>query len=141
MLDPVTAAVVGLTGLSVIRGEQSRKEQKRATRAQQRIQERRNQRQRIQQVRESVIASAQIQQAGATQGIPQASAVKGGVAGVQTQAATNISFINQIESLQQNIQRNLERARTFAGQARTLGQAAEFASGFTAPSPNTKDTV
>lgn len=127
MCDPVTIAIGGLVGGSLIQSERARREQRKATRAQQRIQERRNQRQRLQQIRESQINVAQIEQAGATQGVGTSSSLQGGVAAIQTGTAANVSFINQVESLQQRIQNNLERANRFSGQAQAAASLATLA--------------
>lgn len=121
-----TIAVGTLVGGSIYSSNRARREQRRATRARNRIESRQRQRQTQEQLRASQRATAEIQAGAATQGITDASAVRGGVASVQTQAAENISFINQIDSAQQEIQSTLERANRYQFIAQTAAQAASL---------------
>lgn len=121
----VISAVSTVAGLEQSR--QARKRQDRASRAAQRVAERRSTRERLEQIRAAQISSAQVEAQAGTQGTLESSAVQGGIAGIQTGAAQNIAFINQIGSLQQEQQRNLERARAFAGNAAAFGSFASLA--------------
>ena len=116
MLDPVTAtiAVIG-TAATLQQGRQQRKESRRQSRIAEKRARLENRRQRLAQLRESQIAKAQIVAAGAQAGALGTSAVQGGVASLETQTASNLSFINQIESLQQNIALSQQRASDFRG--------------------------
>lgn len=115
----LAVAAVG-TAASIQQSRQSRKASKRAARAQRRISQRENQRERIRQLRESQIARAQITAGAAQTGTLSTSAFEGGVASIGSQAAGNISFINQIESLQQQIHKNQQRAADFSANAQGI---------------------
>lgn len=127
---PAVAAALGIaavgTAASIQQSRQARKASKRAARAQQRISERQNQRERLKQLRESQIARAQVTASAAQTGTLGTSAFEGGVASLQSQAAGNISFINQIESLQQQVNKNQQRAANFASNAQDIGAVTEL---------------
>jgi len=128
MCEPVTATIAAVgTVAGIQQGSQARKESKRAARVQQRISERETQRQRMMQLRESQMARAQVIAQGAQTGTLGASGLQGGVASIGTQAAGNIAFLNQMESLQQQVARSRQKASDFAGNAadiRALTQTA-----------------
>ena len=127
VITPMMAAAgVGIAG-SIYASEQSRKQSKKASRAQRRMQARENQRQQLAQIRQSKIASAQIMQAGANTGTSGASSVQGGMANVQMQSAQNVSFLTQMDNMQQAVQRRQEKAAQYAGLADTFQAAGNFA--------------
>ena len=121
----VAVAVVG-TVSSTVSSNKARHAQEDAAKAQQKISSRQNQRERLKQIREKRIGIAQIEQSGATQGAGDSSSVQGGVASLGSTTNANIAFINQIEGLQQNIQRNLEAAGRYQGQAAAFGAIASL---------------
>ena len=123
MCDPVTAI---LTVASIQQSRQSRKESKKASRIQSRISKREAQRQRMSQLREAQMARAQVIAQGAQTGTLEASGLQGGVASIGTQSASNISFINQIESLQAQIARSQQKAANFAGNVQTISAFANL---------------
>lgn len=126
--EMVLPAIIGVgTGASIISSEMSRHEQKKASRAQRRIQQRQSQRERLEQIRQARVQGAQILQAGVNTGTQGASGIQGGLANVQTQSAGNISFLNQIESMQQSIQRRQEKAAQYAGIADTASALGNLA--------------
>lgn len=132
MLDPVTATVLAGaafagTAASVYSSEKSRKEQKKANRAQERIRQTQSARERLAQVRESRIAQAQILQGGATQGTMDSSATQGAYSAVGSTAAGNIQFINQMDSLQQEVFRRMEKANLYSAQSGYYAQGANLA--------------
>lgn len=132
MLDPVTATVLAGAALagtaaSVYSSEKARKEQKRANRAQERIRQTQSARERLAQVRESRIAQAQILQSGATQGTSGSSPVQGAYSAVGSATAGNIQFINQMDSLQQEVFRRMEKANLYNAQSGYYAQAANLA--------------
>lgn len=132
MLDPVTATVLAGaafagTAASVYSSEKARKEQKRANRAQERIRQTQSARERLAQVRESRIAQAQILQSGATQGTSESSFIQGAYSAAGSATAGNIQFINQIDTLQQEVFRRMEKANLYNAQAGYYSQAANLA--------------
>ena len=129
-------AIAG-TAVSVDQSRQSRKASERANKAQRNIDAIKNQREKLKQIREKRISTAQILQAGATQGVGDSSSVRGGVSSVGASSNANLAFINQIEGLQQNIQRNMESAGKHAGNAQAAGAIASIAGSFTGGPTNT----
>lgn len=135
-LQLVVAAALAIG--SLVAGEEARSEQRKASRLQRRLQERQNQRERLQQVREANIERARIRASAANAGTAESSGVQGGIAAVQQSAASNISFINQADNLQQGIASANRRAQDAAGASQALGQAASLAASFSpAPAPTT----
>jgi ribosomal protein L18 len=131
MFDPITATIVAIsTVASAVSSEKSRKQQKKASRVQERVRQTQDSRARIAQVREARRAQAQIIQSGATQGAMNSSAVQGGVAAVGSNAENNIQFINQVDNFQQTIARRMESANKFQGMASTFGAVASIAGSF-----------
>jgi hypothetical protein len=150
MFDPITALVVAsvtATGASVVAGEKSRKQQKKANKIQERVRQTQDSRSRLAQIRESRMAQAQILQGGATQGVMGSSAVQGGFSAAGSNANNNIQFINQIDTLQQAINKRMESANNFSGAASAFGGIASIAGSFaggTKPdgaAPNTGGTT
>lgn len=123
-------AVGGLVAGSLVAGAKARSQQRKASRLQQRLQERQARRERLSQVREAQVQRARIIASGAATGALEGSAVQGGAASVQTQAASNIAFINQSEGIQQGIASANRRASDAAGTAQALGQVAGLVSSF-----------
>jgi uncharacterized phage infection (PIP) family protein YhgE len=131
MFDPITALVVIATGASVVAGEKSRKQQKKANKIQERVRQTQDARSRLSQVREARMAQAQILQSGATQGASGSSAVQGGFSAAGSNANNNIQFINQIDTLQQAINKRMESANTYSGIASASAGIASIAGSFT----------
>jgi hypothetical protein len=127
MCEPVTTTIAAIgTVAGIQQGRQARKESKKAARVQRRISERETQRQRMMQLRESQMARAQVIAQGAQTGTLGASGLQGGVASIGTQAAGNIGFLNQIESLQQQAARSRQKASDFAGNVSNIGALTQF---------------
>ena len=120
------AAVVSTTA-SVVAGEKSRKQQKKANKIQERVRQTQDSRSRLAQIRESRMAQAQILQGGATQGVMGSSAVQGGFSAAGSNANNNIQFINQIDTLQQAINKRMEKANTYSGMSSAFGGIASIA--------------
>lgn len=120
------AAVVGTTA-SIYSSVKARKEQKKANRAQERIRQTQSARERLAQVRESRIAQAQVLQSGATQGTGDSSTTQGAYSAIGSTAAGNIQFINQMDSLQQEVFRRMEKANLYTAQAGYYSGAANLA--------------
>tara|TARA_R110000744_G_scaffold266962_1_gene380918 strand:- start:304 stop:780 length:477 start_codon:yes stop_codon:yes gene_type:complete len=129
MFDPITALVVAsvaATGASVYSGEKSRSQTKKANRVQERVRQTQDKRARLAQVRQARLAQAQVLQSGATQGATNSSAVQGGYSAIGSNAENNIQFINQIDSMQQAINKRMESANNYRGAASTFGGIASI---------------
>jgi uncharacterized phage infection (PIP) family protein YhgE len=154
MFDPITTFIVAnavpilagtaavATGASVVAGEKSRSQQKKANRIQERVRQTQDARSRLAQVREARMAQAKVIQSGATQGALGSSAVQGGFSAIGSNAENNIQFINQIDNMQQSINKRMERANNYSGAASAFGGIASI-SGSLAGSgkPETKAPV
>lgn len=116
MCNPITTLVSGTVVGSVFQSNRARREERAARRAEQRINERRQQRERIAQLRQSQINRASIEAVTSATGTGESSSAQGAAFAQTSQAASNIQFINQIESLQREIQSRLESASTIRGQ-------------------------
>lgn len=116
MCNPVTTLVSGTVVGSVFQSNRARREERAARRAEQRINERKQQRERIAQLRQSQINRASIEAVTSATGTGESSSAQGAAFAQTSQAASNIQFINQIESLQREIQSRLESASTIRGQ-------------------------
>lgn len=125
---PVLVGVsVASTAASIYSGEKARKEQKRANRAQERIRQTQSARERLAQVRQTRIAQSQILQSGATQGTMESSTTQGAYSAVGSTAAGNIQFINQMDNLQQEVFRRMEKANMYSAQAGYYGAVSNLA--------------
>lgn len=127
------ALVVGsllATGASVVSGEKSRQQQKKASRIQEKVRQTQDARSRIAQIREARLAQAQVVQAGATQGALSSSSVQGGYSAIGSNAENNIQFINQVDTMQQAINKRMESASNWGGAASAFAGAASIAGSF-----------
>jgi hypothetical protein len=140
----VTALVVATVATvgSVVAGEKARSQQKKANRIQERVRQTQDARSRLAQVREARMAQAKVLQSGATQGALGSSAVQGGYSAIGSNAENNIQFINQIDNMQQSINKRMESANNYSGAASAFGGIASI-SGSLAGSgkPTTKAPV
>jgi hypothetical protein len=132
MTFAVTAAVVATVATvgSVVAGEKARKQQKKANKIQEKVRQTQDSRARLAQVREARMAQAQILQSGATQGALGSSAVQGGFSAAGSNAENNIQFINQVDTLQQAINKRMEKANSLQGAASAFGAVASIAGSF-----------
>lgn len=144
MGTPVDIALIGLaaggTAASVYSSNRARKAQKRARRAQSRIEATRARKEKMQQLRASQKARAEVAAGAAATGTLGTSAFEGGVSSIQQQAANNISFIEQIQSGQEAIARRMEEADKFRFQAQAfaaLASTASSMSGYVSSKPST----
>jgi hypothetical protein len=120
------ATVVG-TAASVVSGEKSRKQQRKAARNQEGVRRAQQARERMAAVREQRIAQAQIVQGAATGGTSESSAAQGGYSAVGSLTAGNLQFGNQMDFFQSRIAQNMTKANQYAGQASMFGAAANLA--------------
>lgn len=123
------ATAIGIIGLLVAGGAAiaSRRSQKKARKfqekgqlAQRNIADLQNARSRRQQLVQARRARAQIIAQGENAGIGGGSQVSGAVGSVQTQAAENVSFLNQLQGFDANRFQNLEKANSALGKASTF---------------------
>ena len=128
----VTALVVASVGTvgSIVAGEKSRKQQKKANKIQEKVRQTQDARARLAQVREARMAQAQILQSGATQGALGSSAVQGGFSAAGSNAENNIQFINQVDTLQQAINKRMEKANKYSGIASASAGISSIAGSF-----------
>jgi hypothetical protein len=128
----VTALIVAGVGTvgSLVAGEKSRSQQKKASKIQEKVRQTQDARARVAQIRQARMAQAQVIQSGATQGASGTSAVQGGVSAIGSNANNNIQFINQIDTLQQAINKRMESASNFSAAAGAFGAAASIAGSF-----------
>ena len=133
MFDPVTALIVAsaATAGGVVASEKSRKQQKKANKIQERVRQTQDARSRVAQVRQARMAQAQVLQSGATQGAMGSSAVQGGYSAIGSNAENNIQFINQVDTMQQAINKRMESANNWSAVASTAGKVASISGGFT----------
>ena len=120
------AAVVG-TAASVVSGEKSRKQQKKAARNQEGVRRAQQAREQMAAVRQQRIAQAQIIQGAATGGTFQSSAAQGGYSSVGSLTAGNMQFSNQMDFFQSRIAQNMSKANQYAGQASMFNSVANLA--------------
>lgn len=126
------AAVIGLVGLvlSVKQAEEAEEAQEEVAEIQARTAERQNARQRRQQVAQARIARAATIAQGEAQGISGGSQVSGAAGSVQTQAAANISFSQQLEGLDRARFNALGRVGTLQRRTETTRAVSSFALNF-----------
>ena len=128
----VTGAIVtGIaTAASIRQQRKAAKAQEAATEKQAKIAEAQNARQRRKQViearRQRAVALAQ----GEAQGIGGGSQVSGAVGSIGSQAASNVSFLQGLESLDQARFDDLQRANRASSRAATFGAIANQGSNF-----------
>jgi hypothetical protein len=139
MLDPVTTALViagTATVGSIVSGEKSRKQQKKAARNQEGVRRAQQAREQMAAVRQQRIAQAQIVQGAATGGTLESSAAQGGYSAVGSLTAGNMQFSNQMDFFQTRIARNMAKSNQYAGQASTFNSVANLAMMASSMSPN-----
>lgn len=133
-------AVVGLV-VSLVSGERSRKAASQARKAQKRAAEAQGNRADLENARtrrQQLVASrrkraAAIAQAD-NQGISGGSQISGVQGSIQSQAASNVSFLNQLQGLDQNRFNNLEEANKHLGEAATFQAIGNLGAKITATS-------
>ena len=134
-------SALGLTGASLVSGEQSRRQTKKANKVQERVRQTQDARARVAQVRQARMAQAQVLQGGATQGAMGSSAVQGGYSAIGSNAENNIQFINQVDTMQQAISRRMESANNWSGAASAFGGLASIAGSVGSMSGGPKPTA
>ena len=129
----MASAAIALGGLVLAESSQrkARKQQKKASRLQGKQAELQNARSRRQQVAQARRLRAQTVAQGEAAGVSGGSQVAGAVGSLQTQAASNVSFLNQLEGFDQarssaleSAGRNAARAQTFQATAQALNSGA-----------------
>lgn len=120
------ATLVG-AGASVVTGEKSRKQQRKATRNQEGVRRAQMAREKMAAVREQRIAQSQIIQGAATGGTLDSSGAQGGYSAVGSLTSGNIQFANQMDFFQSRIAQNMTKANQYAGQASMFSSVANLA--------------
>ncbi len=125
MCDPISAAALTLSAGGfvgkIIGGIQQNKAMKQEENQRANLEKLRAKRERVQQIRQARVQRAEILQAGANSGASESSSVQSGAAGVYAQAFSNISYINQQESIGQGIH-NARQSQIDAQGTIMLGQ-------------------
>lgn len=119
------SAITGVAGLKA--SSDARSEQRKAQRAQAKIQERQTQRQRIQSLREARVKQGQLGVQATNSGTQDTSAVQGASASLQQNLGSNLSFVEQVQGLQRNVQYRQEQASKYAGQAQAFSAVSGLA--------------
>jgi len=120
-------AAVGTVG-SVVSGEKSRSQQKKANRIQEKVRQTQDSRSRLAQIRQARMAQSEVIQGGASQGAMGSSAVQGGYSAIGSNAENNIQFINQMDTMQQAVNKRMESANNWSGAASGFGAIASLGS-------------
>ena len=107
--------------------EKARGEKKKVNKIQDKVRQSQDARARVAQIRQARMAQAQVIQSGATQGASGSSAVQGGVSAIGANANNNIQFINQIDTLQQAVNKRMEKANDFTALASGIAQIKNMA--------------
>lgn len=123
------AAAIGATAYGAAAQNKAADAQKRSIREQQRIADLKNQREVREQVRQERIKRASILQSGENVGASESSGVLGGAGSVTSQAAGNISFLDNLASANQASNLFGEKAASYVESASTArGVASIFSS-------------
>lgn len=123
----VGAVAVAGTAYSVHEQRQARKEQRQANARAARIEAVRGQRERARALQANRIASADVFAASANAGVAGSSGVQGSLASFGTQAAVNFNFAEQVDTLNQERMRFLDRADAASTRAGYGSQVAGLA--------------
>lgn len=125
----IVAAVTAVAGTaaSVLSSQQQASAQKKQIEAQRRMADIENARQRREAVRQARIARASVVAQGETQGVSGSTGVAGGVAGIQGQEAYNLSFLNQMQNLNQQAAVFSQQAADAGAMSQMFGQVASTA--------------
>tara|TARA_R110000782_G_scaffold221345_1_gene308529 strand:- start:44 stop:421 length:378 start_codon:yes stop_codon:yes gene_type:complete len=111
----------------IVVSEKARKENRKANKIQEKVRQSQDARARVAQIRQARMAQAQVVQSGATQGAMNSSAVQGGFSAIGSNAENNIQFINQIDTLQQSINRRMEKSNDLTALASGIAQVKTMA--------------
>ena len=131
-IETALCVAAGATVLNTAAQLKGASEERKAARARQRIESRRNQRQQLAQVRQAQVVRAQGAQQAATTGTLDSSGFRGSQASTGATVAGNLAFSQQIQGLQTFVNERLESAQKFrtAGQVvQAVGQAYASAAG------------
>lgn len=123
----LVGTAVASTAASIYSSEKSRSQQRKAARKQENLRKRQSARDSMAQVRQARIAQAQVLQGAGTQGTMSSSAAQGGYSAIGALTGGNMQFINQIDSMNSAIARNMEKANQYAGQASTFNAVSNLA--------------
>lgn len=128
--DPLTAALVVAGGTLIEQREQSRaarRDSKRAQKVERRIQNVRAARERRQAYRNARRATAAAESGAIAAGTTQTSSFVGGQSGIQSQLASNVSFLEQNRQLANQRSLFMQRAEQHRGRAQDMAAIRGFA--------------
>lgn len=127
-LEVAAFLAVGLAGASVVQQRKANKEEQKARKVQDKLRKAGARRERLAAAREAQIAAATSQQLGANLGVNESSSAKGAVDAIQSTAAGNIGWINQVDNMQTAIASRLQNADRYNSQANTYAALANLSS-------------
>ena len=111
----------------IVVSEKARGQKKKANKIQERVRQTQDARARVAQIRQARMSQAQVVQSGATQGALGASAVQGGYSAIGSNVENNIQFINQIDTMQQAVNKRMEKANDYTALASNIAQIKSMA--------------
>lgn len=118
----------GTAVVSYKQNKRAQAENKKAAKAQRKLEAFRMNREKKKQIRQQRILQAQLEQQAVTSGTAGSSVVAGGVAGTQTAAAGNIFSMNTQQAFGETISGHMQRASDFQFKAQTTRAVGQMAS-------------
>ena len=136
MVEATTAvlAISAIAGAgSAMSSYQSARQQKKARRVQSRMADIEAQRQRQAQVREARIKRAQLTAGAQASGVENTSSLAGAQSGLQTELASNLSFINTTQQMGNQASGYLQRAADYGSMGNLFGAVGKVSNKFVTP--------
>lgn len=119
----LAVATVG-TGYSIYNGERAAKENRKAQELQRQANQITEARTKRDSIRQARMAYAKSQQSAENQGVSISSSSQGGLGSIQSQLGSNLSFLDQISTINDQASAALGRAATFEQRAKTADSVA-----------------
>ena len=135
MVEPTTYLIISAlaTTASVVSQRQAARAQKKARRVQSRMADIEAQRERQQQVREARIKRAQLAAGAQASGVENTSSLAGAQSGLQTQLASNLSFINTTQQMGNQASGYLQKAADYSSMGNLFGAVGQVTNQFVTP--------
>ncbi len=130
-------AAVVMGGMSLLSGEKARKESRKASKAQEAINRRKNLQSMLSQQRQAMAQRAQIIALGAISGASESSAVQGGASSVGSQLVGNLDYMKELTDLGGEVADANRNAQRYSGYASALGSLAGMVGSMATPSAPT----
>lgn len=125
---PVAVAALAIatvgTGYSIYNGERASKENRKAQELQRQANQITEARTKRDSIRQARMAYAKAQQSAENQGVAVSSSSQGGLGSIQSQLGSNLSFLDQISTINDQASAALGRAATFEQRSRTADAVA-----------------